>query len=208
MLNVISKFQITPELSEEEEVVLKNQFNDLTSIYSTVKNDQNKNWKSTFPGCGDKKENPYGDFIIYHEMIKFLKSNQTDAVFLTNDVEKTTKEIMECETIISSSLHGVIVSHAYQIPAVWIKFSDKLSGDNVKFYDPMKKRFFKDFSEHDLLLHTLIGDSAGNIPNIKYNNIGERIVSFDNMYKCSKFIWLSGNINANYTTIRFMEKNW
>ena len=88
LLNVISKFQITPELSEEEEVVLKNQFNDLTSIYSTVKNDQNKNWKSTFPGCGDKKENPYGDFIIYHEMIKFLKSNQTDAVFLTNDVEK------------------------------------------------------------------------------------------------------------------------
>lgn len=55
--------------------------------------------------------------------------------FLTNDVEKTTNEILECERIISSSLHGVIVSQTYKIPALWIKFSNKLSGDNIKFYD-------------------------------------------------------------------------
>jgi len=88
LLNVISTFQITPELSEEEQDALKKQFDNLTLLYSSVKDDQNKNWKSTFPGCGDKKENPYGDFIIYHEMIKFLKSTKTNAVFLTNDVEK------------------------------------------------------------------------------------------------------------------------
>ena len=52
---------------------------------------------------------------------------------LANNVEKTTIEILECKRIISSSLHGVIVSQAYNIPALWLKFSNKLSGDNIKF---------------------------------------------------------------------------
>ena len=54
---------------------------------------------------------------------------------ITNDVVRTTNEILECECIISSSLHGLIVPHAYGIKALWMKFSDKLSGDNTKFYD-------------------------------------------------------------------------
>lgn len=54
---------------------------------------------------------------------------------MTNSIEETTKEILECERIISSSLHGLIVAHAYGIPAVWIKFSEKLFGDDIKFYD-------------------------------------------------------------------------
>lgn len=54
---------------------------------------------------------------------------------VTQNVERTTREILECEQVISSSLHGVIVSQAYHIPALWVKFSDRLAGDNVKFYD-------------------------------------------------------------------------
>lgn len=54
---------------------------------------------------------------------------------MTNDVEATTKEILECKHIISSSLHGIIVAQAYGIPAVWQRFSDKLFGDNIKFQD-------------------------------------------------------------------------
>lgn len=54
---------------------------------------------------------------------------------LTHNVEETICEILECERIVSSSLHGVIVSHSYNIPAVWIKLSNNLSGDDVKFFD-------------------------------------------------------------------------
>jgi pyruvyltransferase len=54
---------------------------------------------------------------------------------MTNDMEEVTNLFLQCDRIISSSLHGVIVSHAYQIPAVWVKFSDKLFGDGIKFQD-------------------------------------------------------------------------
>lgn len=76
-------------------------------------------------------------YVDYDEVNKFYKNNQRIKVIdlLTSDVEQTTIEILECEKIVSSSLHGVIVSQAYNIPALWVKFSDKLSGDNVKFYD-------------------------------------------------------------------------
>jgi hypothetical protein len=54
---------------------------------------------------------------------------------INDDVLYTTDRILECKRVISSSLHGVIVAQAYGIPAIWVQFSDKLSGDNVKYDD-------------------------------------------------------------------------
>ena len=56
----------------------------------------------------------------------------------TNDIEETTRSILSCEKILSSSLHGIIVAHAYGIPAIWIKLSDDLFGDDIKFIDYME----------------------------------------------------------------------
>lgn len=49
-------------------------------------------------------------------------------------VEKTINEICSCRFIYSSSLHGLIVSHAYGIPALWFEHT-RLTGDRFKFYD-------------------------------------------------------------------------
>ena len=54
---------------------------------------------------------------------------------MTNDVDKTTDEILKCRKIVSSSLHGIIVAHAYGIPAVWQKFSGNIFGDDIKYQD-------------------------------------------------------------------------
>jgi len=44
-------------------------------------------------------------------------------------------EILSCEKIISSSLHGIIIAEAYGIPAVWSKYSDNIIGGEFKFQD-------------------------------------------------------------------------
>jgi len=44
-------------------------------------------------------------------------------------------EMMSCEIVLSSSLHGLILADAYQIPNVWAVFSDRLHGGAFKFED-------------------------------------------------------------------------
>lgn len=76
----------------------------------------------------------YKDFDKISEKYKGIEGvSVIDMMSL--DVEKTTDQILECKKIISSSLHGVIVAHAYKIPALWVKFSDEPFGDDIKFKD-------------------------------------------------------------------------
>ncbi|GAA4142012.1 hypothetical protein GCM10022216_22530 [Sphingobacterium kyonggiense] len=77
--------------------------------------------------------------------------------FRTDKIEKTIEKINECEYILSSSLHGLIVAHAYNIPAIWIKkgyidtdgfkFKDYFSSVDIKEYDG--------FENFDLILKSL-----------------------------------------------------
>lgn len=65
----------------------------------------------------------------------FVNSKLIDPNTNTSKIEDFIIQVNQCERIVSTSLHGIICAHAYGIPAKWMKVSDKLAGDNTKFYD-------------------------------------------------------------------------
>ncbi len=76
----------------------------------------------------------YNDFKLVKDIFTENK-NILVIDLMTNDIESTTDQFLKCERIVSSSLHGIIIAHAYNIPAIWQRFSDVPFGDNIKFQD-------------------------------------------------------------------------
>lgn len=52
----------------------------------------------------------------------------------TGRVKAFIKSLVSCRCVLSSSLHGIILAHAYNIPALWIKYGD-IGTDGFKFHD-------------------------------------------------------------------------
>jgi pyruvyltransferase len=76
-------------------------------------------------------------YIDYNNVIDIYKNDKNVNVInlLNSNIEIVINEILSCKYIISSSLHGLIVSDAYNIPNLWIKYDNKIKGDDTKFYD-------------------------------------------------------------------------
>lgn len=88
LLNTCSLFQKTAPLSPEEIQNIEKLYDELYENHNSS-NASNKPYV-VFPGLGDKKQKkyPYGDFIIFNEMMKFIKEEKRDAVFLTYEKSK------------------------------------------------------------------------------------------------------------------------
>lgn len=92
---------------------------------------QNKKAKyqlGIIPHYLDKKED-----WLKHE---FLQNKKIKIIDIQNkNIMQTIEEILDCQKIISSSLHGLIIPDAYGIPSLWIEFSQPLEGSGFKFQD-------------------------------------------------------------------------
>jgi len=51
------------------------------------------------------------------------------------DWQTFVREVKSCRRVISSSLHGIVIAEAYDVPAEWASFSDKVLGGEFKFQD-------------------------------------------------------------------------
>src|SRR5699024_370867 len=63
------------------------------------------------------------------------RSSDVLLIHVMRPVQDVVKDICNCAFTVSSSLHGLIVSHAFGVPSAWIAMEAPLAGDGVKFLD-------------------------------------------------------------------------
>jgi len=66
---------------------------------------------------------------------RYKRCEGVHVINVLQPVEAVVRDVMACKRTIASSLHGVIVSHAYGVPTAWVRFSDRIPGDGVKYLD-------------------------------------------------------------------------
>lgn len=81
----------------------------------------------------DDRNNP----IIQELYYKYPKDVLIIDMGNYGDWKRIPEQVCQCECIISSSLHGLIVADSYNVPNLWIQLSDKVGGNGFKFRDYM-----------------------------------------------------------------------
>ncbi|MDR6733882.1 polysaccharide pyruvyl transferase family protein [Sphingobacterium sp. 2149] len=110
----------------------------------------------------EKKTKQLGVIPHWKEVDAFREKFGTDINlidFRTVDVERIIDEITDCAYILSSSLHGLIVAHAYGIPALWIKMG-YIDTDGFKFDDYFSSVDIPSYNGFDQLDDILTSESG------------------------------------------------
>lgn len=82
-------------------------------------------------------------------------------------LERVVREIAAAEAVVSTSLHGLIIAQAYEVPWVWLRITDSpLMGDDFKFED-----FFSTLSRAEV---TVVECSAHEVAELDLAEIGTR----------------------------------
>ncbi|GAA4341159.1 hypothetical protein GCM10023149_53180 [Mucilaginibacter gynuensis] len=136
LLSIVTGMNLIDNLSADDIKFLQVEFDGLKKGIDPgkIKTEINKAQKA-FPGMADlieKPDHPYGDYFIFHEIIRVMKENNTDAIFLTYDTTKgdwlkTNKEP-----------HGHYIQTVYQATGHTLFFLDA-----ERFFDQHLKQHFE-----------------------------------------------------------------
>lgn len=75
-------------------------------------------------------------FVDYDDAVRHFAHHPTVRIInVLNDMPEVVQQIAECNAIVSSSLHGIIIANAYGRPALRAIFSNRIVGDGVKYVD-------------------------------------------------------------------------
>lgn len=96
--------------------------------------------------------------IIAHyadkEVLKKTAIRESELSYKIIDIESppdvVINEICRSRYILSSSLHGIIVAHAYEVPATWIRLSRNVIGGSFKFRDYANSVSTREISSYDI----------------------------------------------------------
>jgi pyruvyltransferase len=128
----------------------------------------------------NKKKYKYG--LLPHYMDKYHPfilqfSKRDDVIFI--DIEKDYDNwtdlidiMFSCENVLTSSLHGVILSDSYEIPNLWFKATDGVTGNGFKFRDYYQ-------SVNKTITEPLDLNSDSSISSINQRLSGWKAIDFD-----------------------------
>ncbi|PAW92037.1 hypothetical protein CKK33_00410 [Mucilaginibacter sp. MD40] len=87
-LDVLAQVELLDSLDVSYVKTIKEHYHKLLPSYKTAPNESYN--LTSFPGCAEKgdKDDPTGDFIIYHELMKYAIEKKKNIIFLTNDTTK------------------------------------------------------------------------------------------------------------------------
>jgi len=75
----------------------------------------------------------YADFS--ESALEVIKASGGKVILVSQPPKKFIEELVSCHYILSSSLHGLILADAYNVPNKWIVLSDDVYGNGFKFKD-------------------------------------------------------------------------
>ena len=137
---------------------------------------------------------------IHYKTINEMYNNSTDIKvinLINKNIELVIDDILRCERIISSSLHGLIISDAYNIPNKWVKFNNEIRGDDTKFYD-----YFLSVNRSDTTFIDCMDYKE--IPENTFDMITNTSIQFDTNYLQQRF-FMDKTGMKNYTKYLYIK---